>query len=162
MAASTAITGRAAIASPSSRTAALASFVRFVLCGGGVTVLASGVLLLIGDSVPLALSNAVVTIGSTVLATELHGRFTFGRGGATWSDHCACALTVLLSYLFTTGALLAYASVYPSGDALTRQGVYIAASALAGLGRFLLLRLVVFRPARGGVRLGRAAVAVAA
>lgn len=161
MAATTAHTGPAATSAPSSRASAFASFLRFVLCGGGVTLLASGVLLLVGDRVPLALANAVITIGSTVLATELHGRFTFRRGGAGWSDHCASGLTVLLSYLFTTAALLTYASACPSGDALARQGVYLAASALAGLGRFLLLRLVVFRPGQA-VRLGRSAVAIAA
>jgi putative flippase GtrA len=144
--------------------APLASFLRFVLCGGGVTLLAGGVLLLVGDRVPLAAANAVVTVVSTVLATELHGRFTFGRGGAGWSDHAASGLTVLISYLFTTGALLAFAATDPAAGALARQGVYLAASALAGLGRFLLLRLVVFRtrPREAAPRLGRAAVVVAA
>jgi putative flippase GtrA len=128
-----------------------------VVCGGGVTLLASGALLLIGDRVPLALANAVLTVASTVLATELHGRFTFRRGGASWRDHAASGLTVLLSYLFTTGALLAYDGLHPGGGALLRQGVYLAASGLAGLARFLLLRHVVFAP--GGV-LGRARPAV--
>jgi putative flippase GtrA len=144
------------------------AFLRFVLCGGGVTLLAGGLLLLIGDRVPLALANAVVTVASTVLATELHGRITFGRGGAGWSDHCASGLTVVVSYLFTTGALLGFEALHPSGGALLRQGVYLTASGLAGIGRFLLLRLVVF-PAANGVpaavrrpRLAREAVAVAA
>lgn len=145
-------------------TKALASFARFVVCGGGVTLLASGVLLLVGDRVPLAAANAVVTVASTALATELHGRFTFGRGGASWSDHCASGLTVLVSYLFTTGALLGYQAVHPGGSALLGQAVYLTASGLAGIGRFLLLRLVVFasRPAAGSPRLAREAVTVAA
>lgn len=129
---------------PRSALPALLSFVRFVVCGGGVTLLASGALLLIGDRVPLALANAVLTVASTVLATELHGRFTFGRGGASWRDHAASGLTVLMSYLFTTGALLAFDGVHPGAGALLRQGVYLTASALAGLARFLLLRYVVF------------------
>ncbi|MEU6850510.1 hypothetical protein ABZ901_11365 [Actinacidiphila alni] len=144
--------------------APLTSFLRFVLCGGGVTLLASGVLLVVGDRVPLAAANAVVTVGSTLLATELHGRFTFGRGGAGWSDHAASGLTVLISYLFTTGALLGFAAVHPHAGALAQQAVYLTASALAGLGRFLLLRLVVFRPTRPAAtpRLAREAVVAAA
>lgn len=165
MAATTART-RPTAALPALRVpAALASFVRFVVCGGGVTLLAGGVLLLIGDRVPLVAANAAVTLGSTVLATELHGRFTFGRGRAGWSDHCASGLTALVSYLFTTGALLAFDDLHPGGGALLRQGVYLTASGLAGIGRFLVLRLVVFtaaRPAREPLRLGREAVAVAA
>ncbi|WP_328916262.1 MULTISPECIES: hypothetical protein [unclassified Streptomyces] len=156
MAATTAGTGPAAV---------FRSFIRFVVCGGGVTLLASAVLLAIGDRVPLALANAVVTVASTVLATELHGRFTFGRGRAGWSDHCASGVTVLVSYLFTTGALLAFDALHPGGGALTRQGVYLAASALAGIGRFLVLRLVVFSAARTRARpprLVRDAVTVAA
>ncbi|MBY8881636.1 GtrA family protein [Actinacidiphila acidipaludis] len=127
---------------------ALLSFARFGVCGGGVTLLASGALLLIGDRVPLALANAVLTVASTVLATELHGRFTFGRGSASWRDHWASGLTVLMSYLFTTGALTAFDALRPDSGALLRQGVYLAASGLAGLARFLLLRHVVFAPGR--------------
>jgi putative flippase GtrA len=122
----------------------VAAFLRFVLFGGGVTLLGSGALLLVGDRVPLALANAAVTVATTVLATELHGRFTFRRGRAGWSDHCASGLTVLLSYLFTTGALLTFDAWHPGGGALLRQGVYLSASGAAGFARFLLLRYVVF------------------
>lgn len=134
------------MAAPTAHSGPVAAFVRFVICGGGVTLLASGVLLLIGHRVPFALANALVTVASTVLATELHGRFTFGRGGAGWSDHAAGGLTVALSYAFTTGAMLAFGAVHPGGGALLRQGIYLGASALAGVARFLLLRHVVFAP----------------
>jgi putative flippase GtrA len=157
--------------SPKASAAAILAFVRFVIFGGGVTLLGSGALLLVGDRVPFVTANAVVTVVTTVLATELHGRFTFGRGGATWSDHCASGLTVLVSYLFTTGALLAFDGLHPHSGALLRQGVYLAASGLAGVGRFLVLRLVVFANARtgpavdalkGAQGMGRGAVTVAA
>ncbi|WP_329136833.1 hypothetical protein OG552_25820 [Streptomyces sp. NBC_01476] len=130
--------------SRSGSTAAVLAFVRFVVFGGGVTLLGSGALLLAGDRVPVIAANAVVTVATTVLATELHGRFTFRRGGASWSDHWASGLTVLMSYLFTTGALLAFDVLAPGGGVWVRQGVYLTASGLAGVGRFLLLRLVVF------------------
>lgn len=141
------------MAAPTAPTGPVAAFLRFVLCGGGVTLLAGGVLLLVGHRVPFAAANAVVTLASTVLATELHGRFTFGRGTAGWSDHCAGGLTVALSYAFTTGAMLAFDGLHPGGGALLRQGVYLGASGLAGIARFLLLRHVVFAPAAvAGVR----------
>jgi putative flippase GtrA len=132
------------MAAPTARSGPVAAFVRFVVCGGGVTLLAAAALLLIGHRVPFALANAVVTVASTVLATELHGRFTFGRGGAGWSDHAAAGLTVALSYAFTTGALLAFDGLHPGGGVLLRQAVYLGASGLAGIARFLLLRHVVF------------------
>ncbi|WP_333770928.1 hypothetical protein [Streptomyces sp. IBSBF 2435] len=132
------------MAAPTARSGPVAAFVRFVICGGGVTLLAGGALLLIGHRVPFAVANAVVTVASTVLATELHGRFTFGRGRAGWSDHAAGGLTVALSYAFTTGAMLAFDGFHPAGGVLLRQGVYLAASGLAGMARFLLLRHVVF------------------
>jgi putative flippase GtrA len=127
---------------------AIPAFVRFVVFGGGVTLLGSGALLLLGDRVPVALGNAAVTVATTLLATELHTRFTFRRGRAGWSDHCASGLTVLLSYLFTTGALIGYDELRPGSGALLRQGVYLAASGAAGVARFLLLRYVFARPNR--------------
>lgn len=127
---------------------AVPAFVRFVVFGGGVTLLGSGALLLVGDRAPVAAANAVVTAVTTLLATELHTRFTFRRGRASWSDHCASGLTVLLSYLFTTGALLGYDALHTGGGALVRQGVYLAASGAAGIARFLLLRYVFTRTRR--------------
>lgn len=66
-----------------------AAFLRFAVCGGGVGLASSGVLMALSGPVPFALANAVVTVASTVLATELHARFTFGGaapgGGRTWS-----------------------------------------------------------------------------
>jgi putative flippase GtrA len=129
-----------------SGTGPAAAFIRFVVCGGGVTLLGSAALLLVGDRAPIAAANAVVTVATTLLATELHGRITFRSGRAGWSDHCASALTVLVSYLFTTGALLTFDALHPAGGALSRQGVYLAASGAAGVARFLLLRRL-FTPA---------------
>ncbi|BBB00288.1 hypothetical protein RVR_7289 [Actinacidiphila reveromycinica] len=137
---------------------AVPAFLRFVVFGGGVTLLGSAALLLVGHRAPVAAANAVVTVVTTLLATELHTRFTFRRGRAGWSDHCASGLTVLLSYLFTTGALLGYDALHTGGGALLRQGVYLAASGAAGIARFLLLRYVF---ARTGTRTRtRAAVPV--
>ncbi|WP_263983898.1 hypothetical protein [Streptomyces sp. HPF1205] len=130
----------------------LAAFARFVICGGGVSLLSSGVLLVLTGRVPFAAANAAVTVASTALATELHHRFTFGagKGLAGWRVHAQSALTLALAYAVTTTAVLALPAVRPHPSALLTQAVYLTASALTGTARFLVLRLLVFtdRPAR--------------
>ncbi len=88
--------------------------------------------------------------------------FRSGRGG--WRAHLQSGLTVLVSYAFTTGALLGLYAVRSAPSALTEQAVYLSASALAGIGRFAVLRLVVFadRPVTAAPALSRTAVAIAA
>lgn len=148
----------------------VAAFVRFVVCGGGVSVLSSAALLLAGGRVPFAAANAVVTVVSTLLATELHHRFTFGTRGAGPAGprvHAKSALTLLVAYLFTTAAVLLLDAVHPHPSPLLAQAVYLAASGVAGTGRFLVLRLVVFarRPAPlgpGPAALNRGGIAAAA
>ncbi|MDJ0344974.1 hypothetical protein QMK19_30960 [Streptomyces sp. H10-C2] len=125
-------------------TGPLAAFVRFVVCGGGVGLLSSGVLLMLSGRVSLPLANAVVTVASTLLATELHGRFTFRAGRAQLADHLKSGLTATVCYLFTTGALLTLYAVHPNPGRLLEQGVYLSASGLAGVGRFVVLRVMVF------------------
>jgi putative flippase GtrA len=162
-------TRQARVAVPGDR-GPVAAFIRFVVCGGGVTLLSSAVLLLAAGHAPFAAANAVVTAASTLLATELHHRFTFnsrpgkgssdfssdrhGAGIATagfagWRIHAKSALTLLVAYLFTTAAVLLLGAAHPHPSPLLAQAVYLAASGLAGTGRFLVLRLVVFarRPA---------------
>ncbi|MFJ6211879.1 hypothetical protein ACIQGZ_00830 [Streptomyces sp. NPDC092296] len=121
-----------------------AAFVRFAVCGGGVGVAAGGVLLPLAAWLPFAVANALVTVGSTLLATELHARFSFRAARTGWRCHLQSGLTVVVSYLFTTAALTALHSADPAAGALLRQAVYLAASGLAGIGRFLVLRLLVF------------------
>lgn len=130
------------------------AFGRFVVCGGGVGLLSSGVLMLSAGHVPFALANAVVTLVSTVLATELHHRFTFGEEGRTggpagWRIHSKSALTLLVAYLFTTAAVLLLGTVHPHPGPLLAQAVYLTASGVAGIGRFAVLRLIVFARASG-------------
>ncbi|MFJ4914752.1 MULTISPECIES: hypothetical protein [unclassified Streptomyces] len=146
--------------------ALVAAFVRFVVCGGGVGVASSGVLMLLHGLMPLALANALVTVVSTVIATELHSRVSFRSDRRGWGVHLRSGLTVAVSYAFTTGALLCLFAVRSEPSALVEQTVYLSASALAGVGRFALLRMVVFGdrktgPAAGPV-LGKTSVAMAA
>ncbi|WP_424644398.1 hypothetical protein [Embleya sp. AB8] len=120
------------------------SFARFVGCGGGVGLASSATLILLAGQVPFAVANALVTVGSTLVATELHSRFTFGGNRPGRADHVKAGLTVLVCYLFTTAAMLTFRALAPNAGFLAEQAVYLSASGLAGIGRFAFMRLVIF------------------
>ncbi|MFG2576999.1 hypothetical protein [Streptomyces sp. NPDC048481] len=126
----------------------LMAFARFVLCGGGVGVASSFAVAALACEIPWTLANAVVTAGSTLVATDLHARFTFGAGGpATWRQHAQSAGSAAAAYALTSMAMITLRATVDSPGALCEQAVYLSASALAGVARFAVLRLVVF--ARG-------------
>lgn len=123
----------------------LASFSRFVLCGGGVGLASGPAVALLAMLMPWASANALVTAGSTLLCTELHARFTFKAGRrAGWRRHWQSAGSALAAYTVTCAAMFILHLVQPSAGTLSEQAVYLSASGLAGIGRFLVLRLVVF------------------
>ncbi|MFF2194614.1 hypothetical protein [Streptomyces sp. NPDC058157] len=135
----------AAVNRKQSAPGALASFARFVFCGGGVGVASSFAVAALASWLPWALANALVTAVSTLLATELHARFTFGAGGrATWRQHVQSAGSAAAAYAATCVAMLALRYLAAEPGALVEQAVYLSASALAGVARFAVLRLVVF------------------
>ncbi|MDT3728390.1 hypothetical protein ROS62_27320 [Streptomyces sp. DSM 41972] len=127
---------------------AFTAFARFVLCGGGTGLASSFAVAALASWTPWVLANALVTVVSTLLATELHARFTFGAGGrATWWQHAQAAGSAAVAYAVTCGAMLALHLLVAAPGAVLEQVVYLSASALAGIARFVVLRLVVF--ARG-------------
>ncbi|MEU0941432.1 GtrA family protein [Streptomyces canus] len=137
------------------------SFLRFVTLGGGVGVLSGLAVALLATTLPWALSNALVTAGSTLLCTELHARFTFGTGRrAGWREHWQSAGSATAAYLATTGAVYVLHLTQPAPGILSEQIVYLSASALAGLGRFALLRLYVFALAVEGTALNTSGLRV--
>ncbi|MEU6273231.1 GtrA family protein [Streptomyces populi] len=124
---------------------ALGAFARFVLCGGGVGLASSLAVAALASWVPWGLANALITAASTLLATELHARFTFGAGGrATWRQHAQSAGSAVATYAATCGAMLVLHQLVAAPGAVLKQTVYLSASALAGVARFVALRLVVF------------------
>jgi putative flippase GtrA len=128
---------------------ALAAFARFVLCGGGLGLASSFTVAGLASWVPWALANALVTAASTLLGTELHARFTFGAGGrTTWRQHAQSAGSAGAAFAVTSVAMLALHQVAAAPGAVLEQAVYLSASALTGVARFVVLRLVVF--ARSG------------
>ncbi|MFI1828140.1 hypothetical protein ACH41E_17075 [Streptomyces sp. NPDC020412] len=131
---------------------AVSAFARFVLCGGGVGLASSFAVAALAAWLPWALANALVTVAGTLLATELHARFTFGAGGrATWRQHAQSAGSAAAAYAVTCVAMFLLQQLVATPGAVLEQVVYLSASALAGIGRFAVLRLVVF--ARGRSRI---------
>ncbi|MFF1714950.1 hypothetical protein [Streptomyces sp. NPDC058268] len=124
---------------------AFTAFARFVLCGGGVGVASSFAVAALASWLPWALANALITVVSTLLATELHARFTFGAGGrATGRQHAQSAGSAAAAYAVTCLAMLVLQQLVAAPGAVLEQVVYLSASALAGVARFAVLRLVVF------------------
>ncbi|MFC9946629.1 GtrA domain-containing protein [Streptomyces pratensis] len=124
---------------------AYSAFARFVLCGGGVGLASSFAVAALASLIPWALANALVTVISTLLATELHARFTFGAGGrATWRQHVQSAGSAAAAYAVTCAAMLVLHGLVAEPGAVLEQVVYLSASAGAGVARFAVLRLVVF------------------
>ncbi|MDO3704345.1 hypothetical protein Q3W71_22030 [Micromonospora sp. C28SCA-DRY-2] len=124
---------------------AFGSFARFVLFGGGVGLASSIAVSAVATLMPWAVANALITVASTLLGTELHARFTFGTGRrARWHQHLQSAGSAAAAYLVTSAAILVLHAVQPSAGIRWEQAVYLGASGLAGVGRFLVLRLHVF------------------
>jgi putative flippase GtrA len=126
-----------------------AAFARFVVCGGGVGLASSFAVVALASSIPWALANAVITVASTLLATELHARFTFGAGGrATLRQHVQSAGSAAGAYAVTCVAMFVLQLLVAAPGAVLEQVVYLSASALVGVARFAVLRLVVFAQSR--------------
>lgn len=127
----------------------LASFVRFVVCGGGVGVLSSFAVPMVAMTMPWVVANAVITVVSTLLCTELHALFTFGTGRrAGLRRHLQSSGSAAAAYATTSAAMFFLHTAQSAPTMLTEQTVYLTASALAGIGRFLVLRLFVFTTTR--------------
>jgi putative flippase GtrA len=130
---------------PQATRGAFTAFARYTLCGGGVGLVSSFAVAALASRIPWALANALISAVSTLLATELHARFTFGaRGHATWRQHVQSAGSAAAAYAVTCAAMLVLHQVVAAPGALLEQAVYLSASALAGVARFAVLRLVVF------------------
>lgn len=132
----------------------LASFARFVLCGGGVSVAASAAVPWAAELLPWPVANALITVVTTLLCTELHARVTFRTGRpAGWRQHLQSAGSAAAAYVVTTAAVLMLDALQPSPGMFWQQAVYLGAAGTAGIGRFLLLRLVVFADSRNTAEL---------
>ncbi|MFM9705957.1 GtrA domain-containing protein [Streptomyces galilaeus] len=124
---------------------AVSAFARFALLGGGVGITSGFAVAALAAWIPWLLANALITVASTLLATELHARFTFGVGRpATRRQHAQSAGSAAAAYTLTCVAMLVLQQLVAAPGAMLQQAVYLSASALAGVARFAVLRLAVF------------------
>ncbi|MGW6217861.1 hypothetical protein [Streptomyces sp. NPDC055109] len=94
---------------------------------------------------PWGLANALVTVLSTLLATDLHARFSFGAGTrATGRQHLQSAGSAAAAFALTCTATFVLRQLVAAPGAMLEQSVYLSACACVGLARFAVLRLVVF------------------
>ena len=121
-----------------------AAFGRFAGLGSMVTLAASGALVLLSRSIPWAAANALTSVVSTVVATELHARVSFGQGRPGLAGHLKSAATIAVGWLVTSAAVGSLAEFRPHAGVVVQQAVYLSATALVGIGRYLVLRLAVF------------------
>jgi putative flippase GtrA len=121
-----------------------AAFIRFAGLGSGVTLAASAALVLLSQWIPWMAANVLTTVVSTVAATELHARVSFGHGRPGLTGHLKSAATMAAGWLVTSAAVCALAALRPGAGLVLQQTVYLSATALVGIGRYLVLRLSVF------------------
>ncbi|MGR3875534.1 hypothetical protein ACUXZZ_44095 [Streptomyces graminifolii] len=74
----------------------------------------------------------------------MHARVTFGHGRPGLAGHLKSAATIAAGWLVTSGAVGALAVLRPGAGLVLQQTVYLSATALVGIGRYLVLRLAVF------------------
>lgn len=110
---------------------------RFGMVGGGAGALQLVVYAFLADSLGSQVANVLSWLVSTLVATELHRRFSFGGSlSASESDHAIGVVTSLVTLLLSAAALAVLDD--PSGAA----GVValVAVNGLVGGLRFLVLR----------------------
>ena len=93
-------------------------------------------------------ANAVALVGSTIVGTFAHRRFTFGvRSNARTVLHQSLGMVMLVFGLaVTAGSLLALELLVEQPSRLDELGVLAAANLGVGLARFLVFRTVMRAP----------------
>ncbi|MCI2237301.1 GtrA family protein [Paenibacillus sp. TRM 82003] len=129
---------------------------RFVVAGLVGNLAHAVVFLLLGAWTPLHVTavNVSATVVSTLVANEMHRRFTFPGGtGTPWfRGHGVGGAAAVLGLVLSTSALAAWHHLVPGAGALSGLLLVHAVTGLVGLVNFLALRTVL-RPGRpGGLR----------
>lgn len=110
---------------------------RFAMVGGGASVLQLATYAFLADSVGSQPANVVSWLVSTLVATELHRRFSFGGSGAgIEGDHAVGIVTSLLTLLLGAAAL---ATLNDPSDAAGVLALVVVNGLVGGL-RFVVLR----------------------
>lgn len=110
---------------------------RFACVGGGSGLLQLSTYAFLADSVGSQVANVLSWLVSTLVATELHRRFSFGGSlSGAESDHVVGVVTSLVTLLLSAAALAALND--PSGAAGVLALVVV--NGVVGVLRFVVLR----------------------
>lgn len=119
-------------------------FARFVVVGGGSTLLSAVIFFPLLWFMSSTAANTVAAVITTLLSNEANRSWVFRSDRSGLGPRLAAAFTVALSYLVTTGALIALHVTEPDAGAGLQLTVMLVASAVAGLARYGLLALRIF------------------
>jgi putative flippase GtrA len=130
---------------PASQRPVPGQLARFGLIGACSTVAYVAAFWLLRSVAPALVANAVALLLTAIANTSLNRRFTFGvRGGAGLAGHHAGGLVAFaLALALTNIAAAGLQAVQPNATRTTELAVLVAASAVATLARFLLLRTLI-------------------
>ncbi|WP_432482679.1 GtrA family protein [Kineococcus esterisolvens] len=123
---------------------------RFVLAGLAGNAAHAVVFLLLGAWAPLPVAavNVSATVVSTLVANELHRRFTFRAApGTPWfAGHGVGGAAAVAGLVLSTSALTAWHHLVPGAGDLSGLLVVHVVTGLVGLVNFLVLRSVLRSP----------------
>jgi putative flippase GtrA len=125
---------------------------RFAVIGAFSTLAYLGLFALLRPMMSAQPANLVAMIVTTVANTAANRRFTFavhGRHGAA-RQQLQGLLLFAVSLGVTSGSLSLLHALHPAPGRVAELGVLLLANLVAGVGRFLLLRVWVFRDSRSG------------
>lgn len=120
--------------------------VRFGLVGAACVLLQLALYALLRTRLPPLTANFAALLVCTVVNTEANRRFTFAADRGSAARTQAQGLLVFAAYyLLTSGALLLLRAVVAAPSRRLELAVLVVSSAVGTVGRFVVLRLWVFR-----------------
>ena len=134
------------------RSAEAWTLARFVVAGATGNGAHAVVFLVLGaaTALPAAVGNVLATVVSTLVANELHRRFTFrAAGSSAWSTgHGIGGAAAVAGLVLSTLALTGWHRLVPGASDLSGLVVVHVVTALVGASNFLVLRVALRAPGR--------------
>jgi putative flippase GtrA len=122
----------------------VSSLSRFAIVGTTTTGLYAGLYLLAEELMPLLAANLVAMTLSTIVSTEWHRSWTFQSDRRGIRTQFEAGLVTTVTYFMTSGALLGLERWSPDAGELAQVAAIVGATTVAGLVRYVLLRVWVF------------------
>ncbi len=120
------------------------------MIGGAATLAYLGLYAALRGFLGAQPANAVAWVATAIADTAANRRFTFGISGRSGAVRAQGEglLVFGLGWVITSGSLAALDALVPQPERLLELSVLLVANLVAGLVRFILLRVWVFAPRR--------------